>query len=267
MEEVESLQSILSGSATDSPEVTAAPAAPPPDVKAAEAAVAAPSAAPEPVAETKPAEVVRDESGRFAKPDAKEPKPEPMVPLSALLAERAKRQSAPAAPEPKVSIFENEDEGVASRVNEHLTPVKEQVFNLSLELAKAKHADFDDMAKAFVDAAERDPRLWDAMKSSPNPAMYTYQVGRQIRELSDVNGDIVKYGEKKTAEVRSELEKERAERAAMAAEVATLKKQIADLQALPSSLNSQSSAPNPRAVVDEDETDIRQLVRFGNNKR
>lgn len=265
MSDAESLDSILSGSSSFSPATT--------DVKAASAATAPSAGSPAPQAaepakaepaKVEPAakvEVPRDESGKFTKAE----KPEPMVPLSALLAERAKRKEA-APPESKVSVFDDEDKGIAQRVDERISPVNEQIFNLSVELARTQHADFDEVAASFAEFAEKDSRLWDSMRAARNPALYVYQVGRQMRELADVGGDIVKYGEKKSEAIRGELTKEKELHAATKAQLETLQKQLAELQALPTSLNTKSAAPNPRAVVDQDDDSITSIVRFGNSK-
>lgn len=261
-DEQESLSSIMSGASAFAPKEPSAAPSQVTDV------IATPSVA----ADDKP----RDETGKFAakvetpvvvepaKVEAKVEKPEPMVPLSALLAERAKRREPEAKEPAKVSIFDDEDAGVSQRVDEQVRPLKERLFEMSMETYRERHEDFDKVAESFTEAAEKDPRLWEAMRNSANPGKYIYQVGKQIHELAVAGGDVVKYGELKSAEARTALEAEKARVTALEAQLADLKKQMDNLQALPSSLNRSSSSPNPASVVDEDDASIKTIARFGN---
>jgi hypothetical protein len=257
--EAESMSDMLSGVssfATTPSQVT--------DVKAAPSAAAV---------ETPKVEAVRDESGKFAakvetpvepaKVEAKVDKPEPMVPLSALLAERAKRREPEAKEPAKVSIFDDEDAGVSQRVDEQVRPLKERLFEMSMETYRERHDDFDKVAESFTQAAEKDPRLWESMRNSANPGKYIYQVGKQIHELAVAGGDVVKYGELKSAEAREQLAAQKVETDSLKAQVAELQKQLTNLQQIPSSLNKIASA-SPTPVVDEDDAPITKLVRFGN---
>lgn len=273
MSDTESLSSILAGSSAFAPAESAPAPTSAPDVKPAEASApaAAPSAAPE-TAPSEPAKAasVRDENGRFtskAEP-VKEAKPEPMVPLSALLAERAKRKEPEAAPKPKVSIFEDEDRGITDRVVEQIAPLRETVLAMSLRLARQEHPDFDEVAEAFKTHAENDPsgKLWQAMQADPDPAGFVYRVGKQVSLLAPFNGDVAKYGEQVSAEARAELTKERENTQRLAAEVEALKKQLADLQNLPRSLNSAPASAAPKDVADTDDDDISKIVRFGTKR-
>lgn len=276
MSDSESLSEILSGSSAFVPSTPAAKSEPATDVKpevtqetaAPSAAKAEDKPAPEADAAEEPQEKPsreRDEHGRFKKAQAKESKPEPMVPLSALLAERAKRTKEPEAPKPKTSFLEDEDRAFQERASAEIAPLKQAIFQLSVELARTRYQDFDEVAKSFADAAEADPRLWDQMRDAPNPASYIYMVGTQIRELADVGGDIVRYREKVTAQTKAELEETRKQLAAAQAELEALKKAKADLDAVPRSLNSSPSGAAPKAG-DDDPEDIKHIVRFGNNR-
>ncbi len=125
---------------------------------------------------------------------------------------------------------------------------------MSVELARGRYQDFDEAAEAFAKAAENDPRLWQSMRTASNPANYIYTVGAQIRELSDVGGDFVKYREKLTGEYKTRI-------AALEAENAALKQGKTDLESVPRSLNSKGSGAQPREA-DSDPEDIKNIVRF-----
>ncbi len=272
MSDGESLSEILSGSSATDP--VRAPAEPARDVKPEapkEAPAAAPSAAKaeEPKAEAPKAEAEapkreRDESGKFKKAESPEKpqKVQQMVPLEALLAERAKRRD-PDPAKPKTSVLENEDQAFKERVADEVEPLKATLFDISMEFARSRYDDFDEVAKSFAEMADRDQRLWDQMRSARNPALYLYQVGQQIRELAPFNGDLLAYRKHITADSSSKLDEANKRIAALEAEVEAAKKSQAQLESVPRSLNSAPSGSSPKAG-ETDADSIHQLVRFGN---
>ena len=211
------------------------------------AAEAAPSAATPEIkaeAETKP-DVQRDDKGRFSpKP---EEKPEQMVPLSALLAERARRRE-PDAAKPKTSVFEDEDRGISERVAEHVEPLQRQVFDLQLKLAKTQHTDFDDSVMTFLKASQTDAVLKYQADNAPDPLAFIYREGKRIKELADVDGDIGKYREKVTTEERAKYSDLETKYKALQAEVAALKQSKDKQSKVPQSLNSEQSATTDTAT-------------------
>lgn len=211
---------------------------------------AAPSAAPEQKAEIKEEvaakpEQPRDDKGKFAaKP---EEKPEPMVPLSALLAERARRKE-PDAGKPKTSIFDNEDEGISQRVAEQVAPLQQQVFNLQLQLAKTQKPDFDDVVMTFLKASQKDEVLKYQADNAPDPLAFIYREGKRIKELADVDGDIGKYREKVTSEERAKYADLETRFKALEAENKALKQSQDKAAKVPQSLNSEQSAAAAQAT-------------------
>lgn len=260
MDEVESLSSILSGTG----ESTAAPAAEP-------ASPAVEPAKTETPAVTEAKAPTRDDSGRFAKteepkPEVKaepakaEPKTEPMVPLSALLAERARRK-APEAKAQKADFWENPEQALTDRLSERLEPLQSENFQLQLEVAKLRYPDFDDAVMAYLKAAQNDETLRHQADSSPNPLQFIYREGKRIKTLEPYGGDFGKYSESITADLTKKLGDKDTQMAAMAAEIAALKKAQADLEAIPRSLNKGNEGA-PRSVAEADPDDLNSLVRF-----
>lgn len=268
----ESLSSILG----DSP-FNKAPAAPT-DVKPAEKAEAAPSAAKEeaPVEKGQP----RDEGGKFAKAETEKPEEKPLekpvekprADVAAIMDERRKRQALEAElkqlreqqPAKKPSVFENEDEAFTSRVSEGTRELREQLYTQSVEIAQLKYKGaFAEAQNAFAEAAEADPRLYEGLRAARNPGEYIYSVGLQIRELADVGGDFVKYREKLTGSMQTQLSEKDARIKALETELDAMKKAQADLDAVPRSLNSASSGAAAKGEQADDEP-IEKLVRFGN---
>lgn len=210
-------------------------------------------------AEVKP----RDESGRFQK----------TVPQEALHAERRKRQEleqklAEREAKPPPSVLEDEDAAFNARLSQATQPLQAKLFRLSVNAARNRPGrdDFDDVSSAFMEAADKDPQLMRSFRDAEDPGEYAYSVGKQIKELADVDGDILKYGEKKSAETRAELDKANERIKALEAEVASSKANKAALDDVPRSLNGNASAA-PRSVAETDDEPVSAIARFGNKQR
>lgn len=212
----------------------------------AEPEAAAPSAAKEPEAkepakaETQEPDRGRDDKGRFVK----------TVPHEALHAERVKRQELEARlaelqkqPPPKpTSVLEDEDKAFSERLTRATQPLMERFFKLSVKAARQGREDYEEVAGAFQEAAANDPKLWEAFRASDDPGEYVYSIGKQIKELGDVGGDILKYGEKKRSEGLAQAEALKTQIKALEAEIATLKQSKERQDRIPQSLNGEQSA-------------------------
>lgn len=225
-------------------------------------------AEPELKAEVKDESKDRDEKGRFAPKEKEKVKPD----VAAIIDERRKRQAAEErlkqleTQAPKTDVFSDPDKAIAERVDAAIRPLTERFFQMSLKAAKAAHSDYEEVVTAFNEAAESDPRLIESLRNASDPGEYAYSVGLQIRELADVDGDIVKYRDKVAGEYKGKLSDAEKLIAALKAENATLKGQKAELDEVPDSLNSVSSGPSPKSSEVDDEP-LNKLTRFGNQKR
>lgn len=222
--------------------------------------------------EEKPGEAA-DKSKTEAAPTAAKVETKPSD-IPAIIDERRKRQAAEARVReleggkspPRPSVLEDEDGAFNARIDEGTRGLREQNYHLSVKLARIEHKDdFAAAEEAFANAAEKDDRLIAGLRASADPGEYIYTIGLQIRELADVGGDFVKYREKITAESRTQLAEKDTRIKALEAQVAELTKQKTDLETLPRSLNSRTSA-SP-AAGDEDDEEIGSIVRFGNKSR
>jgi hypothetical protein len=277
---VESLDSVLSGTPqADAPAPDAVDTGGKPD-----------PAAPAPAPDKGPA---RDEHGKFAKaqqtgdapadapsdpaaaPAAPVPaEKQPLKPanVAAILDERRRRQQAEReleqlraqAATPPPSVFENEDAAIAARVNSALAPMQQRFFQQSVRLARMTHGEsYAEAEAAFAQAAQDDPRLIEAWRNADDPGEFIYTTGLQIRELSDVGGDFVKYREKVTAGHSQALAERDTRIAALTAEIESLKKSQADLNSLSKSLNQRPTGSAPR-VEELDDEPLSKIARFGN---
>lgn len=254
--------------------------------KAAEATPEPPSGEVKEIKTDEPAEAkreqARDESGRFVKKEEKaeeppkdEGKAEPEIKEdgrnAALKAARERYRIAEARlreleaqqKEQKVSIFEDEEKGIAQRIVEQSKPLREATFNMSVKLARLTYKDDYDRAEAaFLESAEADPRLYEQLRASADPGEFIYTIGTQIAELAPVGGNFAKYREKVTAELKQEIAKRDDALKAKDAEIDRLKKQMAELEAIPRSLNKGNDVA-PRSTAEADDDDISSIVRFG----
>ena len=154
----------------------------------------------------------------------------------AMQAEREKRQAAEARlrelEQPKKEPIDpwTDLPGALKSEREQL---QETLFvercNLTAEIARQRHTDYDEMQAAFLEAAEADPSLFARLRQERNPAEYAYKQGLLHRELGSVNGDPVAYREKLKASIRAEVEAELAAKGGVKP------------PAVPASLNSDSS--------------------------
>jgi hypothetical protein len=248
-----SLSSILSGK-DDAPSA--------PVTESSKPAETAPAATPEPQAQSaaETSGQPRGDDGKFkpksetaatpeTKPAAEQPQAaKPKVDVSALIAERRKRQAAEAETRaaqqaPKPDFFENPDKAIEDRIAAHETRLKGQLFRLSEKAARTAHReDYDTVAQAFADAAERDPRLIDALQADDDPGELIYTLGKHIIELADVGGDLGLYREKVSTELKGQLSERDTKIKTLEGEIAELKKQYETLSTVKGSLNTRTSA-------------------------
>ncbi len=240
---------------------------------------AAPAAAATTAAEVEQSTQERDEHGRFkpaepAKAPAQvEQKAEPVQStqqaqpakveegrMSALLAERAKRQQAEqrlaelerrlqsGQPQEEPDIFTDPARVVQQHVQQAVAPFRQVMFNQSVQLAESQYPDFSEAAQHFLALTERNPQLKDAWLNSEDPGEFAYHWGTSTPEYRQA------FAKRYTDQV-----------SAKDTEIATLKAEIANLKnsqlnAVPESLNRQPSGAVP--AREGNDLDIRNIVRF-----
>lgn len=208
---------------------------------------------PEPVAET----VETPAQPEPEAPTAPEVKEEHSVPYAAMKAEREKRQrlereldelrqqhSAPKA-EP-VNFYEDPD----AFMQQHVQTIEQratQRLYMALEAqAREVHPDYDEVFEEVKAHAASNPAVGQQILSAPNPALAAYKLGKQLRELKQME-DPIAYREKVRAELRAELEAEQAAKQAAKAKAAA---------SIPPDLTESRNAkgqftPAPETVFDE----------------
>lgn len=167
----------------------------------------------------------RDASGKFVK---KDDEAEHMVPLSALLSERERRQAAEAAakaakPAPDVwadpkafveHMLAEREPGLMQKAEE---TARMQFFTYTENLAKTRHANdplkYESARTAFSEAAQSNPAMQKQLREAPDPGEFIYQQGKIALELKEVGGDLSAYRTRIETEARQKWEKEAEERA------------------------------------------------------
>jgi hypothetical protein len=127
--------------------------------------------------------------------------------------------------------------------------------NLTAEIARQRHTDYDEMQAVFLEAAEADPSLFARLRQERNPAEFAYRHGVLHRELGAVNGDPVAYRTKIETDLRAKLDAEYA-----------AKYGAKPAPAVPASLNSDSS-PAVTAPVYEGPPSLKSILRINDSRR
>lgn len=146
------------------------------------------------------------------------------VPGAALIAEREKRQAAerryaeieaqlralqqPGAKRPSVL---DDEEGAFRHVSSELqSQLRSELIGMRVEMSqemmRAQHPDYDEAEAEFLKLAEANPLLRHELATSPMPAQYVYRTVQQHRELAELK-DTKTLRSKIEAEVRAEVEK------------------------------------------------------------
>lgn len=197
-------------------------------------------------------------------PAAPEPQTETHVPYAAMKAEREKRQKlerevqeyqrqlqelrAPAQPQQqpqRVEIWEDPDAFVSQRVQAVEQTATQRLYAALEAQARELYPDYDDVFAVVQEHAKTNPAIGQQVLSAPNPALAAYKLGKQLRELKQME-DPEAYRAKIEAEVRAKVAAE-----LKAAEEAKRKAAQAIPPDLSSSRNVAGSEP---ATVDEFET-------------
>ena len=171
---------------------------------------------------------------------------------TAMQEERRKRQAAEARlreleqPKPQIDPWTD----LPGALKSEREQIQETLFvercNLTAEIARQRHTDYDAMQAAFLEAAEADPSLFARLRQERNPAEFAYKHGLLHRELGSVNGDPVAYRAKLEADIRKTVEAEFAAKHG--------------IKSVPTSLNSESS-PAVKEPVYEGPPPLKDILR------
>ncbi|TWI04807.1 hypothetical protein IP90_00945 [Luteimonas cucumeris] len=178
--------------------------------------------APEPIPEVAE-EVVETVDKPPETPAIAEPTPAPpvddRVPLAALKAERDKRQKleremAALRQQPMPPAFHEQPEQYVQQTIQQVRQDMTQTMYAALEdQARETYPDYDEVFEEVQAYAEENHSVIPQIFNSPNPAKAAYKLGKQLRELKQMQ-DPDAYRSKIEAEVRAKIEKEYADKEA-----------------------------------------------------
>lgn len=153
-----------------------------------------------------------------AEPPAAEPPKEPepqMVPVAALQSERQKRQQLereldglrkPQEPKKQEDV---DADFFANPTGEVERRIKMTELNMSEQIARSVHADYDEKLNVFADLAKQNPVFANQMMQHPHPAEFAYQTAtkhleyQKMQDPSKLEADITA---KVEAKLRAEYE-------------------------------------------------------------
>jgi len=179
----------------------------------------------------------------------KEPDPAPIktVPHEALHAARKRAEAAEARlaeleRKPKTSVLEDEDKAFGERLSEATSPLRQQIFRLSVNYAKRVpgREDYDEVYDFMNAEVQAHPELFQQIDQD-DPGESIYKLGKIRKELSEVGGDLTKYREHITAKTATELSQAREEIKALKAQIAADQASKEKKAQIPQSLNAEPS--------------------------
>lgn len=237
---------------------------------------------------------LRDEKGKFVKPDEpKEGDEDTVVGLrNALHAARKQKQEAdrrvkdaekraaeaakPKEEAPKKDFWEDPESAIDARISEAQRTADARYFNLCESLVKREHADYEEIVGELMEETESDAALasqvFAAAKAAENPAEHLYRTAKNRREMKAVGGDLGKFKESIAEPFKAQLaEKDKAmatkeqQIADQAKQIQSLQSQLDKLGKVPASLNTEPSAS--RAKVDAESAEPPSLATIVEPKK
>jgi len=140
--------------------------------------------------------------------------------------------------QPKPDFWENPDEVISQITKDFDSRLQAQSTNLSVEMMRSLHTDYDEKETLFVDMAHQNPTLIMQMNQSGNPAKFAYDYvnsQQRLAEMQDPN-----YRDKLRAELRAEIEAEKN---------SEIEKKIRQASELPGSLANDRAAGGNTSVA------------------
>jgi len=135
--------------------------------------------------------------------------------LRATQEERGKRQElerrlaavpqAPEQPAEPAKTFWDDPEAMLSQFQQNIqATVQRTTLNTAENIARSRHADFDEILPMFAEVLQNVPGIKDQMLSAADPAEFAYQTGKRHKEYKEM-GNIEEYKARVAAEINAKL--------------------------------------------------------------
>ena len=183
--------------------------------------------------EETPPEEAKDETGEEAKTEESEEKPEETKEeekaeppsaedktkeqaglITALMDERGKRQALQkenedlkAKGEPEKDFFEDPEGHMAKLKEELQTDTTNRFVDLTVDLARKTHEDFNEVMEGWKDVVDANPAILNQVMTSGNPGEESYRIAKQYRDMQEI-GDPAAYKAKLKEEIKADVLKE-----------------------------------------------------------
>ena len=211
-----------------------------------------------------------DEPKDVKEEKAEEPEPEPSsgnttkeVPLTALLDERDKRKElqkqidelqAKAEENKDEPDFWNDPQAYLSEMRDELSglmaqTVAEAKLEWTVEMARERHDDYDDILQITSQAVQENPALAEQIANHKNPGEYVYQLGKQFKQLDEAGGDV--------DSLREQIRREEREKV-----LAELKEKEDKLNKVPQALTDETNAAAPREKAEGGPTPLDNIFQY-----
>lgn len=89
-------------------------------------------------------------------------------------------------PPEKISVFDDEDAAINQRVQPVLNQFDARFNNMSEDMARRLHPDYDDKFEVFQSMAAHDPSLVMQLRQSANPAMFAYDKATEYQAMQSM---------------------------------------------------------------------------------
>lgn len=174
-------------------------------------------ATPEPEPEPEKVEPEKAQAPEPPAPEATTAPDEERVPLAALKAEREKRQKYERElaeyrrkleeQRPPPNFHEAPEQYVQELLSQQAQALTQRMLGALEAQVREANPDYDEVFAELEEQAQENPALVQQVMSAPNPAMAAYRLGKQLRELKQMQ-DPEAYRAKIEAEVRAKIEAE-----------------------------------------------------------
>lgn len=117
------------------------------------------------------------------------------------------RMARPQTEDEKPDFFADPDAAMAKLTDSVDARISKARIDMSEQMARSTHDDFDTQIEVFQEMAQENPALWAEMSAQVNPAEWAYKQAERKTELAEI-GDLGTFKDRIRAEAKAEALKE-----------------------------------------------------------
>ena len=166
--------------------------------------------------------------------------------------ERQIRETQADQSESETPDLDSDPEGYIRNVEQTIEQrMANRIINMSAEIAKSQHPDYDEVMRAWAKVVEANPAFYDEAASSAHPAEHAYQLCRKHQALDRIGAD-------PEAALKAAYEKGRTE--ALAALKAEAEKKAKARESIPESLAGEPNVGDRKSPEYSGPTPIEEIL-------